>query len=110
MVLPLLYQGEHHVPGKAVGGDGVGLSVQIVGVLPQPGDEGKQDGGPAGPDIRVALPQVLGAVGGLDGGELGPQVLHPDGEKFILNGIDHGAEPPFICLPSSTASTRASPS
>ena len=54
---------EPAVPGEAVAGDGVGLP--LVGVLPvlEPPDDGEQQGGVAGPDGGVGLPDVLGAPG-----------------------------------------------
>ena len=90
LVCSLLGHRKLHVPGKAVGGNGVGRALELIGAVLQPADEGKQNGGPALPDVRVALPQVFLSVFGADRGQLRPQGINVHGEKIRLNGDHYG--------------------
>ena len=71
------------VPAEAVGGNGVGLTVQGVLSVFQPGDHREEQRGAAGPNIGVALPQILRAILGGDGSQLCAHIFNFHREPFI---------------------------
>ena len=101
--LGLLHQLKDAVPGKAMLADLVGHAVQQIGVVLEPAQDREEDGRPAGPDIRVPLPQVLRALVAAHRGKLGTQVLNVYGEALVVNGNDHRDAPPLMVVPFRTA-------
>lgn len=88
-----LGEGELRVLGEPVDGQGVGFSAIVVLLFGEPGHIGEEDGGLVGPDLRIALPEVLCPVGP-DAGELGSQTVDGDGEDFVSDGMQQ-SRPPF---------------
>ena len=59
-------------------------------------DNGEEERGAAGPDLRISLPDIFCALLVHKRDELCPQTVHPGRDTIVGDFIDHKRKPPCL--------------